>query len=147
MPSMPSDDVVGLAERTPGTVVPIRSAADIVTARQQGRELASRIGFTGSELTVIATAISELARNILEYAKVGEIRLAHAQKGARSGMAIVASDGGPGIPDVARALLDGYTTGKGLGLGLPGVRRLMDDFELLSEVGKGTTVTVRKWVS
>jgi serine/threonine-protein kinase RsbT len=129
-----------------GIVVPIQSAADLVTARQMGRSLAARFGFTGSDLTVIATAISELARNILEYAKAGEILLKRVEKGGRNGIAIAARDEGPGIPDVARALQDGYSTGNGLGLGLPGARRLMDEFEIVSEVGRGTTVTVRKWV-
>jgi serine/threonine-protein kinase RsbT len=128
-------------------VVPIRSAADLVVARQMGRSLSARFGFTGSDQTVIATAISELARNILEYAQMGEIRLHSLDKGGRSGIAIEAYDEGPGIPDVTRALQDGYSTGKGLGLGLPGVRRLMDEFEIVSSVGKGTTVTARKWVS
>jgi serine/threonine-protein kinase RsbT len=126
--------------------VPINSAADIVTARQQGRELATRIGFTGSDLTIIATAISELARNILEYAKTGEVLLSLTHRGSRIGMAIVARDEGPGIPDIARAVQDGYSTGKGLGLGLPGVRRLMDEFEISSVVGAGTTVTAKKWI-
>lgn len=126
--------------------VVIASAADIVTARQEGRALAAELGFSGSDLTVIATAISELSRNILEYANTGEVVIAPAQKGPRVGIAIIASDRGPGIPDISRALLDGYTTGKGLGLGLPGVRRLMDEFEILSSPGSGTTVTVRKWV-
>jgi serine/threonine-protein kinase RsbT len=125
--------------------VPIRSAADVVAARQEGRALAARFGFDGSDLTVIATAISELARNILEYAKTGEIRLSLAQKAGRNGIMIVARDEGPGIPDVPRAMQDGYTTGRGLGLGLPGVRRLMDDFEIVSQVGKGTIVSVKKW--
>jgi serine/threonine-protein kinase RsbT len=127
--------------------VPIQSAADIVAARQEGRALATRYGFGGSDLTVIATAISELARNILEYAKAGEIALGPAQKGGRAGITIVARDEGPGIFDVTRAMQDGYSTGKGLGLGLPGVRRLMDEFDIASEVGKGTTVVVKKWVS
>jgi serine/threonine-protein kinase RsbT len=126
--------------------VPIASAADIVGARQRGRELAAQIGFTGSDLTVIATAISELARNIVEYATRGEIRLNLTQRGSRLGIQIVARDYGPGIHDVSRALQDGYSTGSGLGLGLPGVRRLVDDFEVVSVVGKGTTVTARKWV-
>jgi serine/threonine-protein kinase RsbT len=127
-------------------VIPISSAADIVTARQRGRALAEKIGFIGSDLTVIATAISELARNILEYAKTGEVVLSLGQKGSRVGIAIVARDTGPGIPDLSKALQDGYTTGRGLGLGLPGVRRLVDEFEISSEVGRGTTVIVRKWV-
>lgn len=144
-----SNDGGGRGEFLPpeGIVVPIRSAADLVAARQMGRSLAARFGFTGSDLTVVATAISELARNILEYATTGEILLKLVEKGGRYGIAIAASDEGPGIPDLARALQDGYSTGKGLGLGLPGARRLMDEFEIVSEVGRGTTVTVRKWVS
>jgi serine/threonine-protein kinase RsbT len=126
--------------------VRIASGGDVVIARQRGRSLALRIGFNGSELTVIATAISELARNILEYASVGEIILGTAQKGSRNGILIVARDEGPGITDLGKAMQDGYTTGKGLGLGLPGVRRLMDDFEITSMVGGGTTVTVKKWI-
>jgi len=128
------------------SVVPITSSADIVTARQRGRELAARIGFTGSDLTVIAAAISELARNIVEYAKSGEIVIAPASKGSRAGIQVVARDEGPGIPDVPRAVQAGYSTGSGLGLGLPGVRRLMDDFDIDSVVGRGTTVTTRKWI-
>lgn len=128
-------------------VLLIASAADIVNARQQGRAMAARIGFIGSDLTVIATAISELARNIVEYATHGEIVLSPAHKGGRVGIQIVARDQGPGIPDVAKALQDGYTTGKGLGIGLPGVRRLMDEFEIGSGAGNGTTVTVRSWLT
>ncbi len=138
---MASEDTPPLAV----SIVPVASAADIVTARQRGRELAAKIGFSGSELTVIATAISELARNIIEYAKGGEIVLAFAQKSSRIGIKIVARDNGPGIPHITRALLDGYSTGKGLGLGLPGVRRLMDELDIASEAGRGTTVTAYKW--
>jgi serine/threonine-protein kinase RsbT len=138
----PGDDV----RPATGIRVPIQSAADIVAARQEGRALATRFGFAGSDLTVIATAISELARNILEYAKAGEIQLGPAQRGGRTGITIVARDEGPGIHDVSRAMQDGYSTGKGLGLGLPGVRRLMDEFDITSEVGRGTIVIVKKWV-
>jgi len=127
-------------------VVPISSSADIVTARQRGRALAAALGFAGSDLTLIATAISELARNIIEYATTGEIVLSHEDADGRPGIVIVARDEGPGIPDVSRALSAGYSTGPGLGLGLPGVRRLMDDFEITSSVGRGTTVAVRKWL-
>lgn len=128
------------------SVVRIADSTDIVTARQRGRELAAEIGFTGSDLTVIATAISELARNIVEYAKSGEIILALAHRGSRMGIQIVARDQGPGIAEVAKAVQAGFSTGNGLGLGLPGVRRLMDDFEIASVVGKGTSVTARKWI-
>jgi len=128
------------------TRVPIGHEADIVTARQRGRELAAEAGFTGSELTLIATAISEVARNIVAYAHHGEIVLRMVHDHGRRGVVIVARDDGPGIANVDLALRDGYSTAKSLGLGLPGARRLMDDFEILSEVGRGTTVTMKKWV-
>jgi serine/threonine-protein kinase RsbT len=128
------------------TVVPINLEVDIVSARQQGRALAIEVGFSGGDLTLIATAISEIARNIVVYAKRGEILLSPIQDGARRGILVVARDHGPGIPDVAQAMQDGYSTGKSLGLGLPGAKRIMDDFEIVSEVGKGTTVTMRKWM-
>ncbi|MGE0453584.1 MAG: ATP-binding protein [Vicinamibacteria bacterium] len=133
--------------RIDAALVPISSAADIVSARQRGRELAARIGFSGSDLTVIATAISELARNIVEYAKRGTIEVSLARRGSRLGLQIVARDKGPGIRDVARALQDGYSTGKGLGLGLPGVRRLMNELEIDSKAGHGTLVSARKWLA
>jgi serine/threonine-protein kinase RsbT len=128
------------------SVVAISSSADIVTARQRGRALAAALGFSGSDLTVIATAISELARNIIEYATTGEIVLSQEDSDGRPGIVIVARDEGPGIPDLSRALSAGYSTGPGLGLGLPGVRRLMDDFVITSDAGRGTTVSVRKWL-
>jgi serine/threonine-protein kinase RsbT len=130
----------------PETCVPIRSDADIVAARQQGRALAGQLGFTGSDLTVIATAISELGRNILTYAGSGEILLRPAHAGGKRGIVVIARDEGPGIPDVALAMQDGYTTSNSLGLGLPGTRRLVDEFEIDSVVGRGTTVTMKKWV-
>src|SRR5262245_15173530 len=126
-------------------VVPIDSAVDIVTARQEGRSLAWGLGFSAAEATVLATAISEVARNIVQYAGRGEVRLAACREGARVGVCVVACDKGPGIVDVDRALRAGYSTQKGLGLGLPGARRLMDEFEIVSEVGVGTTVTLKKW--
>lgn len=128
-------------------LIPIRSDLDIVQARQEGRSMAAAIGFNGSDLTVVATAISELARNILKYARVGEILLRPVHQNTRRGILIIARDEGPGIADIQLALRDGYTTSQGLGLGLPGTRRLMDEFEISSTVGKGTTVTARKWIS
>lgn len=125
--------------------VPIQGDADIVVARQEGRRLASNLEFTGSDLTVIASAISEIARNIVAYAKTGEIEMKHAERNGRRGIVIVARDNGPGIKDVAQAMLDGFSTAGSLGLGLPGARRLMDELEISSEPGKGTTVTMRKW--
>jgi serine/threonine-protein kinase RsbT len=119
--------------------------ADIVIARQRGRDLAIQVGFSGADLTVIATAISEVSRNIVAYAKCGEIILQAAAL-PRRGIVIVARDDGPGIPNIDDAMLDGFSTGKSLGLGLPGARRLMDDFVIESTAGKGTTVTMKKWV-
>lgn len=128
------------------TRVAIHSEVDIVSARQEGRALAAELGFLGGDLALIATAVSEVARNIVTYAKQGEIVLAVVQDGGRQGIQVVARDQGPGIPDVALAMQDGYSTGKSLGLGLPGARRIMDDFDIKSAVGEGTTVTMRKWM-
>ena len=125
--------------------VKITCPQDIVMARQQGRSLASQLGFAGSDLTIIATAISEVARNIVEHAGKGGIILQSVEENPRRGLIIIAHDEGPGIPDITRALQDGYSTGKGLGLGLPGTKRLMDEFEIVSEVGKGTTISMKKW--
>ena len=125
--------------------VPINSDQDIVGARQKGRTLAAELGFSSADATLIATAISELARNIVSYARRGEIRLQRIQNTTREGIMVVALDEGPGIRDVAQALRDGFSTSGSLGLGLPGVRRLMDEFEIASKPGLGTTVTVRKW--
>ena len=127
------------------TLVPIKSEMDIVMARQHGRALATELGFRTGDLTLIATAISEIARNILVYAKQGEIVLRPIQDGALRGILVVGRDQGPGIPDIERAMQDGYSTGKSLGLGLPGAKRIMDDFNIVSEVGRGTTVTMKKW--
>jgi serine/threonine-protein kinase RsbT len=140
--------VAGEANKMPAaeTRVPIQADNDIVTARQQGRARAQHVGFTGSDLTVIATAISELGRNILAYAGSGDIILQPVHAGGRRGIVVVARDEGPGIPDVELALQDAYSTSKSLGLGLPGTRRLMDEFDIVSVVGKGTTVTVKKWL-
>lgn len=125
--------------------VSVERDGDVVNARQTGRELAANTGFRGTDLTLIATAISEIARNIVIYAGRGQITMS-ALDGARRGILIVAHDDGPGIPDVELAMRDGFSTGKSLGLGLPVAKRLMDDFEIVSELGKGTTVTMRKWV-
>jgi len=119
--------------------------ADIVRARQQGRDLASALSFSPSDLTVIAAAISEVARNIHSYAGHGEIRVGLIERNGRKGIMIVAEDQGPGIRNVDLALQDGYSTSGSLGLGLPGVRRLVDEFEIQTEVGKGTSITMRKW--
>jgi serine/threonine-protein kinase RsbT len=125
--------------------VAINSDQDIVTARQKGRSMAAELGFSTGDATLIATAISELARNIVSYARKGEITLRAIRGPNREGMLVIASDNGPGIQDLHQAMRDGFSTSGSLGLGLPGVRRLMDEFAIDSEVGRGTTVTTRKW--
>jgi RNA polymerase sigma factor (sigma-70 family) len=125
--------------------IPIKTDADVVTARKQGRDLAAQAGFSATELTIIATAISEIARNIVMFANRGEIIVSLVGENGREGVSVVARDSGPGIPDLERALQDGYSGYGGMGLGLPGSRRLMDEFEITSEVDKGTTVTMTKW--
>ena len=125
--------------------VAIATDQDVVAARQKGRGMAQELGFSASASTLLATAISELARNIVSYAGRGEIVLLATQNSGRPGVTVVARDTGPGIPSIEQALRDGYSTSGSLGLGLPGVRRLVDEFEIVSEVGRGTTVTIRKW--
>ena len=125
--------------------VPVASDLDIVAARQRGRDLARQAGFSGGDQTVIAAAISEIARNIVVYAHRGEVRFRTVEDGTRRGLVIVASDEGPGIRDVDLAMQEGYSTSGGFGLGLPGARRLMDQFEIRSEPGRGTTITMTKW--
>ncbi len=127
------------------SVIPIESDADVVTARQRARELASQLELTSTDQTLLATAISEVARNITTYAKRGEVLLSVIHDGGRSGIQVIARDDGPGIEDIERALQDGYTSGSGLGLGLPGARRLVDEFDIESAPSEGTTVTLVKW--
>jgi serine/threonine-protein kinase RsbT len=125
--------------------VAIKSERDIVLARQKGRALATNLGFSLGDATLIATAISELARNIISYAREGMIAMNVIYNSKREGLLIVASDEGPGISDIPRALRDGFSTSGSLGIGLPGVRRLMDEFDISSQPGAGTIVTVTKW--
>ena len=130
------------------TRVLITSALDIVTARQRGRSLATELGFEGTEVTLVAAAISEVARNIVEYAKSGEILFQPVKNGTKQGLCVVARDQGPGIADVAQAMQYGFSTRQqALGGGLPGARWLMDDFKISSKPKKGTTVVMRKWLS
>ena len=124
----------------------VEHEADVVRARQRGRELAAALGFSSTDQTLIATAISEIARNIVSYAGSGSVTLSRIERQGRRGIQIVAEDRGPGIPDVELAMRDGYSTGNSLGVGLPGARRLVDELELVSSVGVGTTVTLRKWL-
>jgi serine/threonine-protein kinase RsbT len=125
--------------------IPISSDADLVPARAEGRALALELGFSRTDATLIATAISEIARNIVVHVGSGEIVLRPLKENARHGIVVVARDRGPGIRDVEAAVGHGYTGRRGLGLGLPGARRLMDEFEIDTNSGSGTTVTMTKW--
>jgi serine/threonine-protein kinase RsbT len=125
--------------------VPVASVNDIVMARLRGRALAQRLGFSLGEATLVATVISELARNIVQYARSGAILVRSIANGTRRGIVVVARDRGPGIADLKLAVRSGYSTSGGLGLGLPGVRRIVDDFQIVSNREDGTTVTATKW--
>jgi serine/threonine-protein kinase RsbT len=126
--------------------IAISTNSDIILARELGRKMGKELGFSETDLTIIATVISEVARNIIVFAKHGNITLKKVRHASKGGLEIIAEDKGPGIPDVFLAMQDGYSTGKGLGLGLPGVRRLTDEFEIFSENGKGTRISVKKWI-
>ncbi len=126
--------------------VGIKGSEDVVLARQIAREMAKELGFGLADQTRITTAVSELSRNIYLYAGTGRVVINALSESAKKGMEIIAEDKGPGIPDIEMAMQDGYSTSKGLGQGLPGTKRLMDEFEIRSEMGKGTTVTIRKWL-
>jgi serine/threonine-protein kinase RsbT len=128
-------------------MVTVRGDADVVTARVGVRMLATEIGFQMADIVVIATAVSEVARNIVRYAGEGTVEFAALRDGAHTGVLVVARDDGPGIKDLSAALQDGYSTGHGLGIGLPGCRRLMDEFEITSRTGTGTKVEMRKWLT
>ena len=128
-------------------VIHLAGEADIVEARQQGRKLAAEVGLSSMDTTLVATAISEVARNILKYAGTGEISMRRSEnREGRRGIVVVAADKGPGIADLERAMQDGYSSAGGLGLGLPGAKRIMDEFEIQSAIGQGTTITMTKWL-
>jgi serine/threonine-protein kinase RsbT len=141
-----SEPLLGRGPARPDEVqVAINADPDIVAARQAARELAARAGFEGTDLTMLATAVSEVARNIVRFTDGGEVSIELVER-PRRGIRVVARDTGPGIHDVDKALEDGFSTYDGLGLGLPGSRRLMDEFSIDSDVGHGTTVTMTKWI-
>jgi len=125
--------------------VAINTDADLVTARAEGRAMAERLGFPRPDPTLIATAISEVARNIVVHVGRGEIVLQPFDDDRRFGLIVIATDDGPGIRNVEAAIQDDYSGRGGLGLGLPGARRLMDDFHIASDADSGTTVTMKKW--
>jgi serine/threonine-protein kinase RsbT len=124
----------------------IEREADIVTARQKGRELCAELGFSNTDRTLVATAISEVARNIVRYAERGEVVLRRSEENGRKGVVVIARDQGPGIAEPELAMRDGFSTGNSLGLGLPGAKRLMDEFQLESAPNAGTTITMKKWM-
>jgi serine/threonine-protein kinase RsbT len=126
--------------------VELSHEVDIVVARQRVREFAQTLGFRESDLTMIATAASEMARNVIRYAERGALTVGSLEREGRLGLVVVAEDEGPGIDDAEAALRDDCSTGGTLGLGLPGVKRLMDEFEVHSQRGVGTAVTATKWV-
>ncbi|MDN4606323.1 anti-sigma regulatory factor [Sporosarcina highlanderae] len=119
---------------------------DIVAARQLGRNEAKKAGFGTVDQARITTAISELARNIYLYAGKGRIEIERVTDGGKDGIKVVASDEGPGIPDLRKVMEDGFSTSGGLGAGMPGVKRLMDEFKVISEPNNGTTITATKWL-
>lgn len=123
----------------------IRSSADIVLVRQAVRAWAVQLGFSLVDQTKIVTAASELARNTMDYGGGGTVKLEALDEGIRRGLRLTFEDQGPGIPDINLALKDGYTTGSGLGMGLSGSKRLVNEFEIVSRVGEGTRVTITKW--
>lgn len=134
-----------IEDSMPEMRVRVRQDVDILLACQKGRALAERVGIRGDDQVVVVIAISEVARNIIKYAGCGEIILNAVGQNGRQGVSVVACDEGPGICDIEKALEDGYSTGGGLGLGLAGAKRLMDEFEVKSQPGRGTTITMTKW--
>jgi serine/threonine-protein kinase RsbT len=126
-------------------VHPIAVADDVVKVRQIARLWATELKFSLVDQTKLVTATSELARNTLEHGKGGTMRIEQVENSSRKGIKLVFDDQGPGIPDIALALRDGYTTGGGMGLGLSGSKRLVNEFEIKSEVGRGTTVAITRW--
>ena len=130
----------------PSGEFPIQSEADIVLARKAVRNAATALGFGITDITRIVTAASELTRNIYQYAKCGTMRWRALDVNGCVGLELVFEDHGPGIPDIDRAMEVGFSTGRGLGMGLPGTKRLMDEMNIQSDLGKGTIVLVRKWL-
>ena len=136
----------GVSGSETGTAMPIASDADVIVCSRRAQCMAEGFGFEGGTAADIATAVAEIARNIVVHAKRGDISIAPVSVADRTGIEIRAEDSGPGISDIATAMKDGFTTGRSLGIGLAGARRLMDEFEIASPPGGGTTVTMRKWL-
>ncbi len=125
--------------------IPVRTSEDVVRVRREVRERAVALGFGLVDQTKLVTAASEIARNTLDYGGGGELRIECLRDGNRRGLRLSFSDRGPGIPDIERAMTDGYTTGGGLGLGLSGAKRLSSDFAIRSSPGQGTVVILARW--
>ena len=126
-------------------IVPLKTSADVVMARQKVRQWATELRFTLVDQTKLVTAASELARNALDHGQGGQMLIEVLNGAPRTGLKLVFEDQGPGIPDIEQALKDGFTTGSGMGLGLGGSKRLVNEFEIQSQVGKGTTISVIRW--
>jgi serine/threonine-protein kinase RsbT len=138
--------MMAMIDGGPGKIIPIHQEPDVIVARQEGRSLAQKLGFSPVDQARITTAISELARNIVVYGVRGAVTVREVTSAeGRRGIEIVFDDEGPGIPDIDTAMTQGFTSGKGLGAGLPGSQRLMDEFKIDSAPGAGTHITVRKW--
>lgn len=125
--------------------LPVRTSEDVVNVRTSVRKLAAELRFGIVDQTKIVTAASEIARNTVDYGRGGDLRLEALQNGAKNGVRLTFTDHGPGIRDIDQALTDGFTTGSGMGLGLGGTRRLMDEFHIASKLNEGTVVTITKW--
>jgi serine/threonine-protein kinase RsbT len=134
-----------LPELPPTRWQKVRHDRDVILARQMTRELAVELGFSKTDQALVATAISELARNIVNYADHGEIQAQPQRKGGVMGLRLIVSDVGPGIEDIQLAMTDGHSTGNSLGLGLPGTKRIVDEFEIESLPGQGVIITITKW--
>jgi serine/threonine-protein kinase RsbT len=132
---------------SPAERVFINASEDLVLVRRRVREAAAATGFGQTDQVRLVTAASELARNIVRYAHKGFVDICPVNRHGRRGLKVRFEDQGPGIADIELAMTDGYTTGQGLGKGLPGARRLVDEFEIASEIGKGTVVTITKWLN
>jgi serine/threonine-protein kinase RsbT len=128
-----------------GKAAVIRSDLDIVIARTLARDTAKSLGFGAIDQARIATAVSELARNIFLYAGTGTVTVREVERGGRKGIEVVCEDQGPGIPNIDLVMQDGYSTSRGMGMGLPGAKRLMDEFDIRSQESVGTTIICRKW--
>ena len=126
-------------------LMPLKSSSDVVLARQKVRQWAIELRFSLVDQTKLVTAASELARNALDHGKGGQMSIEHVANGAKTGLRLIFEDQGPGIPDIEQALKDGFTTGAGMGLGLGGSKRLVNEFSIESEVGKGTRIAVVRW--